>query len=291
MSSVESILKKVRKIEIKARGLTQNVFSGAYHTTFKGRGISFSEIREYIPGDDIRQIDWKVSAKMKKTYVKVFHEERELTAMLMIDVGSTMFFGSFHELKKDYIAEIAALLSFSAIANNDKIGLLLYADKVIRYIPPNRGKSHVLRLIREIVSVEYPMGVASNPNLAIDFLNKIHKRKTICFWISDFQHSIQELKLRILSQKHDLIGMHIYDKLEQNMPDVGWIRVMDMISNQEKLINTSDANLRKMNRELFDKNVKHYKDLFLKHNASWLSMDVEQDYVKMLQIFFMSRRR
>lgn len=291
MSSVETILKKVRKIEIKARGLTQNVFSGAYHTTFKGRGISFSEIREYIPGDDIRQIDWKVSAKMKKTYVKVFHEERELTAMLMIDVGSSMYFGSFHELKKDYIAEIVALLSFSAIANNDKIGLLLYADKVIRYIPPNRGKSHVLRLIREILSIDYPMGRISNSNLAIDFLNKIHKRKTICFMMSDFQHSVQEIKLRMLAQKHDLIGMHIYDNLEKNMPNVGWIRVLDMHTNQERMINTSDTNLRNINRELFEKNTSQYKDLFLKHNASWLSMDVEQDYVKLLQIFFMSRRR
>lgn len=290
MNQLAEILKKVRRIEIKSKGLSQNVFSGSYNTKFKGHGISFSEIREYIPGDDVRMIDWKVSAKMQKTYVKVFHEERELTMMLMIDVSPNMLFGAHYEAKRDYMAEIVGILSMSAITNNDKVGVILYADKVIKYIPPSRGKSHILRIIQETLMAPRAVGIKSNLNAAIDFFTKMHKRKTICFLMSSFQHDVQDIKVRILSQKHDLIALHIYDKLERNMPDVGWVRIKNLSNNEERLINTSDVQLRQRNVQLFDDNAREKKELFLRQNASWLSMDTSVDQVKILQKFFLNRK-
>lgn len=290
MQQLSEILKKVRRIEIKSKGLTQNVFSGSYNTKFKGHGLSFSEIREYIPGDDVRLIDWKVSAKMQKTYVKVFHEERELTMMLMVDLSSVMLFGSHNESKRDFMAEIVGILSMSAITNNDKVGLLLYADRIIKYIPPSRGKSHILRVIQETLAAPIPTGVRPNLDKAIDFFTKMHKKKTICFLMSSFQNDVQDIKLRILAQKHDLIGIHVFDSLERNIPNVGWIKVKNLSDNSEQLINTSDPEFRIENSMIFDKNSQDKKALFLKHNASWLSVDTSNDQVKTLQKFFLNRK-
>lgn len=290
MSQLSDIIKKVRRIEIKSKGLTQNVFSGSYNTKFKGRGISFSEIREYIPGDDVRLIDWKVSAKMQKTYVKIFHEEREQTVMLMIDVSATMKFGSHHEAKKDYVAEISGLLAMSAISNNDKVGLLLYADKLIKYIPPQRGKSHVLRLLKEILSVDYTSLGPSNLDKVVDFLMKIHKKKTICFLMTDFQSPITSIKYNLLAQKHDFIAMHVYDSLERNIPDVGWIRVKNLHNNEVQMIDTSNAQYRAMNTQLFDQRVNQVKEWTLKNKSAWLSMNTAEDYVMILKNFFLNRK-
>jgi uncharacterized protein (DUF58 family) len=283
------ILKKVRKIEIKARGLSSHLFSGEYHSAFKGRGMSFSEVREYAHGDDIRSIDWNVTARLSTPFVKVFEEERELTLMLIIDVSNSALFGSQPQTKRDYITEIAAVLAFSALTNNDKIGVLLFSDVVEKYIPPKKGKSHVLRIIRELLTFEPQHPQGTDLNACLKFLNNVAKQRTIAFVLSDFISKPYEEPLRITARKHDLIGIQVYDILDKELPNVGLIQVQDSENNNLQWLNTSQAWVRKSYAKAFEQQQQYNETLFKKNGAAYLCMRTDGNYSKVLQTFFKSR--
>ncbi len=220
------LLKKVRKIEIKTRGLSNQIFSGEYHTAFKGRGMAFSEVREYMPGDDIRTIDWNVTARFNSPYVKVFEEEREMTVMLIVDMSGSKDFGTKEKMKRELITELCAVLSFSAIQNNDKIGVIFFSDQIELFIPPKKGKSHILRIIRELIEFT-PEHKKTNISQALKYLNNVIKKRSIAFLISDFMDTNYEDALKIANRKHDVVGIRIYDKRENELPDIGLIKVQD----------------------------------------------------------------
>lgn len=287
--TTESILKKVRKIEIKSRGLSNHFFSGAYHTAFKGRGMSFSEVREYSPGDDVRTIDWNVTARLRTPYVKVFHEERELTVMLMIDISASSYFGSFHQQKIELIAELAAVIAFSAQTNNDKIGVLFFSDKIEKYIPPKKGKSHILRIIREIVTIQPSVHRYTDINACFEYFNRATKKRTIAFIISDFVGLKSEKSLNVTARKHDLIGIHVYDDYEKDLQDVGIIKIKDSETGKEYWIDSRDKALKSVLSQSFQLNKEHSRQLFQKNNASFISVNVKEDYVKILHGFFKNR--
>ena len=237
------LLKKVRKIEIKTKGLSKQIFSGEYHSAFKGRGMSFSEVRDYQYGDDVRNIDWNVTARTGSPHVKVFEEERELTVMLLIDVSKSSFFGSVKQTKNEINAEIAAVLAFSALNNNDKVGVLFFSNKIEKYLPPKKGKQHVLRIIRELINLE-PENNGTNIGMALEYLNNLIKKRCICFVLSDFLTKDYEAPLKIAKRRHDVVGIHIIDPREEAIPNVGLIRAVDSETGDTRWIDSNSKSVR-----------------------------------------------
>lgn len=284
------LLKKVRKIEIKTRGVSRQLFAGEYHSVFKGRGMSFSEVREYQPGDDIRSIDWNVTARLNHPYVKVFEEERELTTMLMIDISGSAFFGAYKQFKNELITEICAVLAFSAINNNDKVGVIFFTDKIEKFIPPKKGRSHILRIIRELVNLK-PSSSGTDVGAAVTYLNNVLKKRCIVFVISDFMVGEYEQPLRIAGRKHDFIGIHVFDPREQEIPDVGMIRVKDAETGKLIWLDTSDSTMRYAYRKHFRENYNYFKYTFLSDGADIISVSTTEDYIRELMTFFKRREK
>ncbi len=281
----KEILKKVRKIEIKTRRLSDHIFGGEYHSTFKGRGMTFSEVRQYQYGDDIRAIDWNVTARYNEPYVKVFEEERELTMMLMVDISGSEFFGTNQQFKRDTATEIAATLAFSAIQNNDKVGLILFSDQVELYIPPKKGKSHVLRIIRELIEFS-PRSKQTNINEALKFLSNVMKKKAIVFLLSDFMDDDYEQTLKIAGRKHDVTGIKVFDKHDEEIPNLGIVPMQDAETGTVQLINTSSKSIRnnyKANALRLDD---YYTKTFSRSGAGTISTRVDENYVKKLLGYF-----
>jgi uncharacterized protein (DUF58 family) len=282
------ILKKVKRIEIQTRGLVNNFFGGEYHSVFKGRGMTFSEVREYQPGDDIRLIDWNVTARSGNPFIKVFEEERELTVLLIVDISASGIFGSGSHLKKNIGAEIASVLGFSAIKNNDKVGLILFSNEVVKYVPPKKGKSHVLRVIRELLYTK-PTGNGTSIKNALEFFMKVSKRRCVVFLLSDFLDKEYWDSIRIVNRKHDLIGIKIYDPFEVNLPDIGMIKVEDPETGSMFWIDTSYVpDLQKMNNENIRSFVALEKES-AKIGLDFISISTAEDYVDPLMKFFKRR--
>ena len=284
----KDLLKKVRKIEIKTRRLSDHIFSGEYHTSFKGRGMTFSEVRPYQFGDDIRAIDWNVTARYNEAHVKVFEEERELTMMLMVDISGSENFGSKNQLKKDVVTEIAATMAFSATQNNDKIGLILFSDEIELYIPPKKGRSHVLRIIRELIEFE-PKSHKTDVAQALKFLSSTQKKKAIVFMISDFISDDYEHTLKIASKKHDITGIRVYDIREEKMPDIGMVSMLDAETGDTKLINTGSKAVRINYEKHYQEKLKYFKETFSKSGAGIVNTRVDESYVTKLLGYFKSR--
>ena len=286
----KEILKKVRQIEIRTKNIVNDFFGGDYHSNFKGRGMTFSEVREYVPGDDVRSIDWNVTARTGKPHIKIFEEERELSVLILIDVSSSGVFGSKKNLKIDLGVEIAAMLSFSAIKNNDKVGLALFSDKVEKYIPPKKGKKHVLRLITDIVNHDFEnSNKRTSIKTAIDFANKISKRKSVIFLISDFIDDNFWNELKFLNFKHDVIGLQIYDSYERNFPNLGIINIHDSETGENTWIDTTSKKI----RDKFQKNSIEKLNSFSKKckniGFDLIQISTDDDYIKFLMQFFRSR--
>ena len=284
----KELLKKVRKIEIKTRRLSDHVFGGEYHSTFKGRGMTFSEVRQYQFGDDVRAIDWNVTARYNEPFVKVFEEERELTLMLVVDVSGSEFFGTTQQFKRDVLTEIAATLSFSALQNNDKVGLLLFSDQVELFIPPKKGRFHILRIIRELLEFE-PKSKATDIANALAFLSGILKKKAIVFLLSDFMDEGYDKTLRIAAKKHDLTGIRVYDKLEEELPNLGIVPMVDSETKQTRLINTSSAKVRKQYAAFQNEKKEAFKQLFKLNGAGTIDCRLDESYVKKLLGYFKAR--
>lgn len=282
------LLKKVRKIEIKTRGLSRHLFSGEYHSAFKGRGMSFSEVRSYQFGDDVRNIDWNVTARTGDPYVKIFEEERELTVMLVIDVSQSAYFGSTQQTKSEILTEICAVLSFSAIQNNDKVGVLFFSDRVEKFIPPKKGKQHILRIIRELINFE-PTHQGTDLGGALEYLSNVIKKRSICFILSDFLTENYEAPLRINVKRHDLIGLHIFDPREESLPNIGLIRAMDVESGKLGWLDTSSKKVRDTYAQWFSQQTAAAKTTFRKSGADWVSIRSDASYVNELLKFFKKR--
>ncbi|MGN6567084.1 MAG: DUF58 domain-containing protein [Flavipsychrobacter sp.] len=289
MLTTAEILKRVRRIEIKTRGLSNHIFAGEYHSTFKGRGMSFSEVREYVPGDDVKSIDWNVTARFSHPYVKVFEEERELTMMLLVDVSSSSLFGTQLRLKRELITELSAVLSFSATTNNDKVGVIFFSDKVEKYIPPKKGRGHILRIIRELITLEPKQDGSTNIGVALDFLNNVLKKRTITFVMSDFISKQYDQSLQMAARKHDLVGIQVYDKHDRELPQAGLIQVMDAETKQMQWLDTDDKAVRTEYAAAFDQHKKYCVQAFRKSGASLLMVRTDEDYVRVLQGFFKAR--
>lgn len=284
----KDILKKVKKIEIKTKRLSDHIFSGEYHTSFKGRGMTFSEVRQYQFGDDVRAIDWNVTARYNEPYIKVFEEERELNLMIMVDISGSEDFGSNDDFKKDIITEIAATLAFSATQNNDKIGLILFSDVIELFVPPKKGKTHVLRIIRELIDFK-PKNQKTDITIALQYLSRVMKKKAIVFIISDFMSPDFEQTLKISAKKHDVTGIRIYDKREKELPNVGMINVFDAETHQEQMIDSSSEAVRNAYAAYFAKKEKKFLKVFQKCGAGTINMEVGESYVKKLLGYFKSR--
>ncbi len=285
----KDLLKKVRKIEIKTRRLSDHIFSGEYHTSFKGRGMTFSEVRQYQFGDDVRAIDWNVTARYNEPYIKVFEEERELTMMLMVDVSGSENFGTKNQLKSEIVTEIAATMAFSATQNNDKIGLILFSDEIELYIPPKKGKSHVLRIIRELIEFQ-PKSKKTDLSQALKFLSATQKKKAIVFLISDFiVDDDYEKTLKIAGKKHDVTGIRVYDQREEKMPNVGVIEVEDAESGKIMTIDTTSKKARIEYEKNYHEKVNYFKDIFSKCGSGTVSTRVDESYVTKLLGYFKSR--
>jgi len=284
----KELLKKVRKIEIRSKGLSNHLFSGEYHTAFKGRGMSFSEVREYQFGDDVRTIDWNVTARLNHPYVKVFEEERELTVMLLIDISQSALFGTNTRFKRDLITEISATLSFSAINNNDKVGVIFYSNKVEKFIPPKKGRSHILRIIRELLELE-PTENGTNLSEALRFLNNVMKKKAIVFILSDFIDGGYQDALSIARRRHDVAGIHVYDPWEKELPPIGLVRVLDPETKQLRWEDFSNRNTRLQFAKWFEDNRVTMRNTFLKAGAKVESFATNQDYIVSLLNFFRKR--
>ncbi|CAN1496338.1 COG1721 Uncharacterized conserved protein (some members contain a von Willebrand factor type A (vWA) domain) [Flavobacteriaceae bacterium] len=284
----KELLKKVRKIEIKTRRLSDHIFSGEYHTSFKGRGMTFSEVRQYQFGDDIRAIDWNVTARYNEAHVKVFEEERELTMMLMVDISGSESFGSKNQFKKEIVTEIAATMAFSATQNNDKIGLILFSDQIELYIPPKKGRSHVLRIIRELIEF-HPKSYKTDISQALKFLSGTQKKKAIVFVISDFMSGDYEQTLKIASKKHDITGIRVYDVREEKMPNLGMVSMLDAETGETRLINTSSKLVRMNYEKYFHENVDYFIETFRKSGSGVVNTRVDESYVTKLLGYFKSR--
>lgn len=282
------LLKKVRRIEIKTKGLSNHIFSGEYHTAFKGRGMNFSEVREYHYGDDVRSIDWNVTARFSHPYVKVFEEERELTVMLIVDVSESSLFGTSGMRKKDLITEICAVLAFSATTNNDKVGVIFFSEGVEKYIPPKKGRSHILRIIRELLTLE-PVKGGTDIRDTLSFFNNAHKKRSIVFLASDFLSSHYEDALMIASKRHDMVGIQVYDPRDRDLPAAGMIRMRDSETGNEQWVDTSDRQVREYYTRKFDAHRQYCRNAFLKSGASVMSISTDEDYVRTLQGFFKKR--
>ena len=284
------ILKKIRTLEIKTRGLVDTVFAGNYHSVFKGRGMNFEDVREYQPGDEIRAIDWNVTARLGNAFVKKFTEERELTVMLIVDVSASGSFGSSTQSKRELAAEVACLLAFSAIRNNDKVGLLLFTDRVELFIPPKKGRSHTLRLIREILFFE-PAGRGTDPALALDYLNRIVTRRAVVFFISDFQAPDFSHTLAVSGRRHDFIAVRIQDERETVLPNVGVITLEDAETGEQIEINTADRNVRTSFSDLADQNARDLTRTLRRNNIDAITLRTSEDYLPTLRSFFRLRER
>ena len=285
----KDLLKKVRKIEIKTRRLSDHIFSGEYNTTFKGRGMTFSEVRQYQFGDDIRAIDWNVTARYNEPYIKVFEEERELTMMLMVDISGSESFGSKNQLKSEIVTEIAATMAFSATKNNDKIGLLLFSDAIELYIPPKKGKSHVLRIIRELIEFE-PKSKKTDVSQALKFLSSTQKKKAIVFMISDFITTDDyEKTLKIASKKHDITGIRVFDIREEKMPNIGMVEMEDAESGEILTVNTTSKAVRNNYEKDYQQKTTFFKETFSKCGAGVVNTRVDESYVTKLLGYFKSR--
>ena len=284
----KELLKKVRKIEIKTRRLSNHVFGGEYHSTFKGRGMTFSEVRQYQFGDDVRAIDWNVTARYNEPFVKVFEEERELTMMLMVDVSGSEFFGTQGSFKKDIITEISATLAFSATQNNDKIGLLLFSDQIELYVPPKKGRSHVLRIIRELLEFK-PKSTKTDVAAALKYVRNMMKKKAIIFILSDFLADDYDHTLKILANKHDITGIRVYDEREKEMPNLGMVQMQDAETGEFLLVNTGSSSVRKSYSTYYQERVDYFKTSLNHSGAGTLSTRVDEGYVKKLLGYFKRR--
>src|SRR5690606_30568746 len=284
----KDILQKVRRVEIKTKRLSDHIFSGEYNTSFKGKGMSFAEVRQYQYGDDIRSIDWNVTARHQEPYVKIFEEERELTLMLLVDISASQKFGTSQQFKNDVVTEIAATLSFSAINNNDKVGLILFSDEIELFIPPKKGKSHVLRIIRELISFQ-PKSNKTDINAALEYFLQVMKKKTIAFLISDFVNVTFDQKLKIAAKKHDITGIQVYDNREKNMEDIGWVMMKDAETGELLYVDTSDKQIRQQYDEHFSAQQQGFQSSFRKSGAEIISCEVNESYVKKLLAYFKSR--
>ncbi|MEM0932748.1 MAG: DUF58 domain-containing protein [Bacteroidota bacterium] len=284
----KELLKKVRKIEIKTRRLSDHIFGGEYHSTFKGRGMTFSEVRQYQFGDDVRNIDWNVTARYNEPFVKVFEEERELTMMLMVDVSGSELFGTAKQFKKEVITEISATLAFSALQNNDKVGLILFSDEVELFIPPKKGKSHVLRIIRELLEFT-PKSSETNVTEALKFLTNVMKKKAIVFLLSDFIVDDYDATLRIVGNKHDVTGIRVYDEKEQAMPNIGMVQMLDAETGLLELVNTRSKKVRNAYGLFHQEKVDYFSNAFAKSGSGAIHCRVDESYVKKLLGYFKRR--
>ncbi|MFT5102366.1 MAG: hypothetical protein ACI86C_000005 [Candidatus Latescibacterota bacterium] len=284
----KELLKKVRKIEIKTRRLSDHVFGGEYHSTFKGRGMTFSEVRQYQFGDDVRNIDWNVTARYSEPFVKVFEEERELTMMLMADISGSEYFGTDTQFKNEIVTEIAATLSFSAMQNNDKIGLILFSDEIELFIPPKKGKSHVLRIIRELIEFQ-PKSKKTDLAQALRYLTNVMKKKAIVFVLSDFITDDYKDTIKIVARKHDVTGIRVYDKHEEHMPSIGMVEMLDAETGEKMLVNTASKGVRLAYHAFHRERVAYFEDAFLKSGAGALSCRLDESYVKKLLGYFKRR--
>ena len=303
MLTTAEILKKVRELEIKSKRLTRHLFTGEYHSAFKGRGMAFREVREYAAGDDIRFIDWNVSARFNHPFSKLFEEERELTVMLMIDVSASSLFGTTHARKKDIITEVCAVLAFSAINNNDKVGAIFFSDKIESYTAPKKGREHVLYIVRQLLTIE-PKQKGTNLSEAIRFLNRSARQKSIVFLLSDFLdgNSGQRLTttkpepefedaLKVAGKKHDMIGIKVYDKMDMQLPAIGLVEAEDSESGGRYWVDTNDYLVRTNYQQFFFNHTEQCKSIFQKAGSDLLHLRTDEDYVKILQRFFVGRRR
>ncbi len=286
----KELLKQVRQIEIRTKGLVNQVFSGEYHSVFKGRGMEFSEVREYQFGDDIRSIDWNVTARFGHPYIKVFEEERELTVILMVDLSGSLMFGSVSKTKQRIAAELSAILAFSALKNNDKVGLILFTDKIEKFVPPRKGRIHVLRIIREVLSFE-PEGKSTNLRGALEYMNNAIKKKSIAFLISDFMDEGYEKILRIVGRKHDLIGIVLDDRREKEIPNIGLIKLADAETGAERWIDTSSKRVR--TQMIFDRKEREKlrNSIFIKSRLDRIEVTAGSDYIQPLVQFFRRREK
>ena len=283
------ILSKVRKIAIKTKGLSRNIFAGQYHSAFKGRGMEFSEVREYQYGDDVRDIDWNVTARFHRPYVKVFEEERELTVMLLIDVSGSLNFGTSTQLKRDLVTEIAATLAFSAIQNNDKIGVIFFSDRIEKYIPPKKGRKHILYIIRELLDFQ-PESQRTDIAMATAYLTRIMKRRCTSFIISDFYDRKDFLlEMEIANRKHDVVAIQVYDQRAKELPNVGLMNVLDAETGHEMLIDTSSKKLRRAHTAYWLNREEDLRRTFSKSRVDWTSVATNEDFTKALLTLFKQR--
>jgi uncharacterized protein (DUF58 family) len=281
----KEILKKVRKIEIKTRRLSDHIFSGEYHSSFKGRGMTFSEVRQYQFGDDIRSIDWNVTARYNEPFVKVFEEERELTMVLMVDVSSSELFGTTEQFKRETITEISATLAFSAIQNNDKVGLLLFTDEIELFIPPKKGKTHVLRIIRELIEFQ-PKSKKTNITHALRYFSNVMKKKAIVFILSDFMDDNYDNALKIVGRKHDVTGIRVFDKYEEKIPKLGMVPMLDAESENTILVNTNSKRVRTNYTTNYLSTVDYFENTFRRSGSGTISTRIDESYVKKLLGYF-----
>jgi len=283
------IIKKVRKVEIKTRGLSQNIFAGQYHSAFKGRGMAFSEVREYQYGDDVRDIDWNVTARFHHPYIKVFEEERELTVMLLVDVSGSLDFGTIHQTKRDMVTEIAATLAFSAIQNNDKIGVIFFSDKIEKYILPKKGKKHILYIIRELLDFK-PQSRRTDIGMAVSYFTRMMKRRCTAFLLSDFYTRDDFYKeMQIANSKHDMIAIQVYDQRAKMLPDIGLMKVRDAETGHEMIIDTSSAKFRHAHTAYWLEREEDLRRLFAMSNVDWTSIATNEDFAKALMLLFKKR--
>lgn len=282
------LIKKIRKIEIKTKGLSKDIFSGDYHSSFKGRGMAFSEVREYTFGDDIRAIDWNVSARSNQTHIKVFEEERELTVILLVDVSASGAFGTELRFKSDLIVELCAVISFSAIQNNDKVGVVFFSDKIEKFIPPKKGKTHILRIISELLNFK-PEGQQTNISEVFKYLSSMIKKRAIVFVLSDFLAGDYADNLKLVAKKHDIILLQIYDEKDTELPNVGLINLCDLETNQTILLNTSDKQVRKIYKEKWERNQEYLTNAAKKAKLDVIQIKTRDNYVLPLRNFFKQR--
>ena len=285
---IKDIVKKVKQIEIRTRKRTENTLMGQYHSAFKGQGMTFAEVRPYQSGDDIRRIDWNKTARFKEPYVKVMEEERELTMMLMVDISASMNYGTKIELKRDLVAEICASLGFSAAGNNDKVGLILFADKVYKVIPPQKGRKHILAIISTILTADY-VEAEANVDVALEYMMHVFKKKSLAFLFSDFSDEFDDKLLKIASKKHQLLGLRIYDEKDNEIPDVGYAFFRDIETGKQIWVNTSSKRWRYNYAESQKQKIRDIKDAFEKSSASFVEVKAEDDYTRLLYNYFQKR--
>ncbi len=284
------ILKNVRQIEIRTRGLVNQLFSGEYHSVFKGRGMEFTEVREYNYGDDVRTIDWNVSARFNRPFVKVFEEERELTVMLLVDMSGSQDFGTMVRKKREIATELCAVLAFSAIKNNDKVGMIIFTDRVETFIPPKKGRSHILRIIRDLLVYE-PKGTGTDLRQALEYFTSVTKKRSILFLVSDFVDDGYQRAMKIAARKHDLIAVRLVDAREMDLPDVGLVKLRDAETGDERWIDTSQGSIRRAWRENWERRVEAQNREFLVSNVDAITIDARRGYVQPLVEFFRMREK